>query len=78
MAEQVEKATGLKKENHIDKFKYFNPMHSINNTRVWLEHPELADDIAIIERELKDYLYTFEVHTGDKIEGIPVEDKSKF
>lgn len=75
---QVEKATGLKKEDHIDMFKFFNPMRSIKNTQVWLEHPELSEDIRIIEGELKEYLYPFEEHSGDTIPGVPVNDKNKF
>ena len=78
VVKEVEEATGLKAENHVDKFKYLNPMRSINNVQVWLEHPELAEDIGYIEKELSEYLYSFGKHTKEKIVGIPVTDKQKF
>lgn len=78
IVEQVEKFTGLKKEDHTNQFKYLNPLRSIHNTQVWLEHPELSNDIKVIERELKDYLYPFEAHSNDQIVGIPVNNTSKF
>lgn len=78
VVKEVEEATGLKAENHVDKFKYLNPMRSINNVQVWLEQPDLAEDIGYIEKELREYLYPFEKHTKEKIVGIPVTDKQKF
>lgn len=78
IVEQVEKATGLRPDSHVDKFKYLNPLRSIHNTRVWLGHPELSEDIHVIETELKDYLYPFENYMQKDIVGIPVSDTSKF
>lgn len=49
----------LNPNDHAEKKKYLNPDVSINNTRTWLKHPELADDIAVIERELSEYLYDY-------------------
>ena len=74
----VEEATGLKLEDHVNKFKYLNPMKSINNVQTWLEQPKLADDIKFIEKTLSDYLYPFEKHSRDEVKGIPVTDNTKF
>lgn len=75
---EVEKATGLKEEDHVDRFKYLNPMHSVNNVQVWLEQPKLADDIRYIENKLSEYLYPFEKYSKENVVGIPVVDKQKF
>lgn len=44
--------------------KHFNPDASINNTQLYLRYPEAKSDIAIIERELKDFLYPFYKYEG--------------
>lgn len=49
---------GLKESEHIDKLKYFNYNVSINNTQVFRKK-EFIDEVKIIEKELKDYLYDF-------------------
>ena len=74
----VEEATGLKLEDHVNKFKYLNPMKSINNVQTWLEQPKLVEDIKFIEKALNDYLYPFEKHSRDEVNGIPVTDTTKF
>lgn len=47
----------------IDKSDYnmnhFNPSKSIKNTKLWERYPEYKDDIAIIEKELSEYLYKY-------------------
>lgn len=78
VVERIERVTGLKPADHTDKFKYLNPFRSIHNTQVWREHPELVEDIRLIEKELEEYLYPFEEHTLDEIVGIPVSDTTKF
>ena len=75
---EVEEATGLRTEYHANKFKYLNPMKSVNNVQTWLEQPKLADDIKFIEKALDDYLYPFEKHSREEIKGIPVTDNTKF
>lgn len=75
---QVENATGLKSTDHVEQFKYFNPQRSIHNTQVWMEHPELAEDIQYIENQLKDYLYPFKKYSDCKLSGIPVNSTDKF
>ena len=51
------KFANISSTHHVNKGKYFNPEISINNTRVWLNHPEYSSDIAYIEKELKEYCY---------------------
>lgn len=75
---EVEGATGLKPENHVNQFQYLNPLRSIINVQTWLEQPGLASDIQYIESELEEYLYPFEKHSCDEVKGIPVEDRVKF
>ena len=75
---QVETLTGLKKEDHKLQFKYCNPKRSIHNTQVWKEHPELAADIRYIEKELSDYLYSFEDYEGKEVVGMETKDSTKF
>lgn len=40
--------------------KYFDPSVSIDNTQLFLNHPEFKKDISRIEKELPEYLYPFE------------------
>lgn len=75
---EVEAATGLKNEDHIKRFQYLNPMKSVNNVQTWLEQPGLAADIRYIEENLSNYLYPFEKHTREEVQGIPVSDNTKF
>ncbi|MBP3882876.1 MAG: hypothetical protein J6E40_12030 [Lachnospiraceae bacterium] len=54
---QLETYLGIR---HVSKGTFFKPELSINNTKIYQLHPELADDIAYIENNLNDYLYDFE------------------
>lgn len=49
----------LQVEKHSRKGEFFKPEVSINNTQIYTRFPELADEIRLIELELKDYLYHF-------------------
>lgn len=49
---------GYSKEDHIDKFKYFDPKRSINNTQLFTIK-EYEEEVKVIERELKEYCYDF-------------------
>ena len=48
----------FKKEDHINKKKRFDPAISIKNTQLFRKE-EYQEEIKIIEKELKDYLYDF-------------------
>lgn len=54
---QIETFLGVK--NHISPQSSFKPNVSINNTQLVLRFPELAEEVKLIERELKEYLYEF-------------------
>lgn len=45
---------------HLGKGQFFKPQYSINNTRLYLQHPELSKEIEYIEKELSEYLYPFD------------------
>lgn len=55
--ERIVEFLKLDKQKHIDKKKIFNPDISIKNTRVWLKHPEIEQDIEKIEKELSEFCY---------------------
>ncbi len=45
--------------NHISPKSHFDPAHSIRYTQLIVDYPQYVEDIAIIEEELSDFLYTF-------------------
>ncbi len=45
--------------NHVHKFKYFDPEVSIKNVNLAPDFPEYSNDIVRIERELNEYCYPF-------------------
>lgn len=47
----------------------FVPEMSIANTQVWKRFPQFKDDIAYIEKELKEYLFDFEKYGEIEIKG---------
>ena len=49
----------LSEKDHLYKYKYFNPEHSIKNTQTWKKIDCDQQEIAYIEKELKEYLYDF-------------------
>ena len=56
--ERIIKFAGL--GEHVRKKAYFNPARSVNNTQIIRKYPQELENIAYIEKELKDYLYPFE------------------
>ena len=55
---KITKFLGFKKEDHINKRKRFNPDVSIKNTQLFRKN-EYIEEIKVIEKKLKDYLYEF-------------------
>lgn len=51
------------KGKHVDKFKFFDPKKSINNTQVYKYNFVDQNDIKKIEKELKEYCYEFPIKT---------------
>ena len=60
-SKQIMNFLNLDEKDHIDKFKFFNPKESINNTQVWkkLENQEPVDYIF---KNLKEFCYDVEKH----------------
>lgn len=57
-SEKITKFVGFKKEDHEFPLKRFNPTISIKNTQLFRKS-EYLEEIKIIEKELKAYLYNF-------------------
>lgn len=57
--EKLEKLIGL---SHIElhRFNYFKPEVSVNNTQLWLKYPQYKEDVDKIEKELTEYLYSYD------------------
>lgn len=49
----------LKKDDHINIKKRFNPQISINNTQVFRKYLECNNEASIIKNELKEFIYDF-------------------
>lgn len=56
VSKKIQDYLGLKEENHIDKFKYFDPKISINNTQVY-KKLQNQDAIKYIYDNLREYCY---------------------
>ena len=56
--DKITKFLGFTKKDHINKKKRFNPDISIKNTQLFRKE-EYVEEIKIIEKELKKYLYDF-------------------
>ena len=67
--EKIESFTGLKPENHMQKFSRLNPRRSVINTQVWRRR---KDDSALktIEKLLPEYLYPFDQVKDNIIHGV--------
>ena len=66
----LEDFLNLSPEEHKDKKMYFDPSRSINNLKIFQRNTEWEEKISIIEKELKEYLYSFPEKikfTSDKI-----------
>lgn len=76
----VEKATGLKGEDHNRQFVKMNPLRSVHNTQVWKRHTSDEDkrELKYIENVLSDYLYDFTGVSLKDVVGIAVKDGTVF
>lgn len=75
---QIESQTGLSSDQHTRAFSKFNPKRSINNTQLWKKHPELLEDIQVIEKRLSQYLYPFDDYRNDTIPGLESSETATF
>jgi hypothetical protein len=60
--------TEMTAQEHSQKSKYFNPDLSIKNTQVFLQYPQLSNDIKEIEYGLEQFCYNFpaKINRGEK------------
>lgn len=64
---KIEKFLGFKSSQHVNIKKRFNPEVSINNTQLF-NLKKYDDEIKIIEKKLKKYLYDFPYKLNNKVE----------
>lgn len=74
--EKIIKFAGLGK--HVRKKAFFNPDRSVNNTQIIRHYPQEQDNIAYIEKELKDYLFPFEKYQHVDTSGEAVLGSTKY
>lgn len=75
---RIEQIIGLSSDDLTQEFVKLNPKKSINNTCVWKKHPELQNDIEVIESRLSSFLYPFEQVRDTVIPGIDVDEVRPF
>lgn len=59
MTKELREWLNLCEKNHVKKQQYFDPEKSIRNTQVWEKFPDKSSERYFIEKELREYLYTF-------------------
>lgn len=74
---KLEAFLGLKPEEHIHSFEGLNPKRSYGNTQLWKKFDDSAN-IAIIEKNLPQYLYDFGYKRYEDIAGIDVNNNKVF
>lgn len=74
--EKIKNFIGIDSE-HVHKGKIFRPSLSINNTNLKVRYPQYAEQISVIEKELKEYLYNFELYSDKKPTGKPFNYNDK-
>ncbi len=66
--EKIEKFVGFTQKEHINRKTRFIPELSINNTQVFNGDEKYKEEIKIITKELKNYLYDFPYKLENKVE----------
>ena len=56
-AQLIFDAVGIDSRRHVNKRKHFDPDKSVKNVGVWKAIKD-KEEIKLIEKELKEYLYT--------------------
>jgi len=74
---KIEAFVGLEASDHANQFLKFNPCKSVNNTKIW-QGKGIDEEIAVIEQELREYLYDFNKVENSTIAGIAVDSKKVF
>lgn len=74
--ERLIKFAGL--GEHVRKKAFFNPDRSVNNTQIIRQYPQERENIAYIERELKDFLFPFDKYQHVDTSGEAVLGSAKY
>ena len=59
--QKVMQFVGVTKEQHMNPRTKFNPAVSIKNTKLWEKFSDYSDAVSVIEKELNEYLYDYEL-----------------
>lgn len=63
---------GVSKDLHINKFKFFDPNQSINNTQLFLLKDRFEEDISVIQESLPEYIYQFPHKPGHEKKDVTI------
>ena len=77
MVPKLEAFLCLKKEDHLRPFTGLNPKRSYGNTQLWKKFDD-PESIAIIEKNLPQYLYDFGDKKYEDIAGVDVNNNKVF
>lgn len=75
---RIERKVGLNPRMHKAQFTKMNPRRSVVNTRLWERYSKEIDNIKIIEKRLKKYLYQYDDIPKSALKGIDVQDRKLF
>ena len=75
---KIEEFTGLKSEDHLNKFTRLNPKRSFYNTQIFTRNKKFEKDIKIIEEMLPEYLYDFSQVKEEDVIGVEPKQKHTF
>lgn len=59
MVPKILEFVGISPNHHVNPKSHFNPSVSIKGTRQWERHPEFAEAVTLIEKELPEYLFQY-------------------
>ena len=78
MVKKIEEFTGLKPEDHENKFARLNPKRSFYNTQIFKRDKKWEKEIKVIEEMLPEFLYDFDSVNQDMVVGIEPKKTNTF
>ena len=78
MVKKIEEFTGLKSEEHENKFSRLNPKRSFYNTQIFKRDKRWEKDIKVIEEMLPEFLYDFDSVKPEDVVGIEPKKTNTF
>ena len=78
MVKKIEEFTGLKPEEHENKFSRLNPKRSFYNTQIFKRDKRWEKDIKVIEEMLPEFLYDFDSVKPEDVVGIEPKKTNTF